>query len=413
MNKRWKCVFALLTTTLLTACAFSRFDGSRTGNESQFIMEYDMLNMTDSQKLALSEGDIVDFDVVSLSGSVDIVLSEEEEEPIYNGTDIPTSTFQVAIDKSGTYVVSVVGKKAKGSVKILKKSKDAEKENVSLPDMRENDAGSSTEEHCESVTIADHAVIGSEFDIDLTEDETTFLTLEVTEDMETVAHYSYTTREKEGAVWGYYPNGSEEKTAFELRAGTESVYDMFWTDEKIALKKGTNVFYISGDDISCKMHFELPRIDKTKVSHVGTYTKEAVQEKGEGKNIADTFGISILLPENRNWIMNRKYHLSDENNLTIAYYDSVAEADCTILVSKNEDLSLPEVEYDESLNESWEGKTAANQNIIVKVQHGKNDNKAVLATWEYREYEFAIMGEAKKSSDSIPKTALYIINNLN
>lgn len=328
MNKRWKCVFALLTTTLLTACAYSRFDGSRTGN-------------------------------------VDIVLSEEEEE------------------------------------------------NVSLPDMQENDAESFTEEHCESITIADQEVICSEFDIDLTEDETTFLTLEVTEDTEATAHYSYTTREKEGAVWGYYVSGSEEKTAFELRAGTESVYDMFWTDKTIALKRGTNIFYISGDDVSCKMHFELPKIDKSKVSYVGAYTKEEAQEKVRGKNIADTFGITISLPENRKWIVDREYHLSDENNLTIAYYDSVADADCTILVSKNENLTLPEIEYDEMLNESWEGKTAANQNIMVKVQHGKNDNKAVLATWEYEDYQFAIIGEGEKGSDSISKTALCIINNLN
>lgn len=131
------------------------------------------------------------------------------------------------------------------------------------------------------------------------------------------------------------------------------------------------------------------------------------------ENIVDTFGISISLPENRNWIVDREDHLSDESNLAITYYDSVADADCTILVSKNGNLTLPEMEYDETRSESWEGKTVSNQNIMVKVQHGKNDNKAVLATWEYKEYRFAITGEVEKSSDSIPKTALYIINNLN
>lgn len=271
----------------------------------------------------------------------------------------------------------------------------------------------STEDNFESFLIADNDVISSEFDIDLTEDETTFLTLEVTEDTEATAHYSYTTREKEGAVWGYYVSGSEEKTAFELRAGTESVYDMFWTDKTIALKRGTNVFYISGDDISCKMHFEIPKIEKSKISHVGIYTKKEAQEKVKQRNIADTIGIPVSLPENRNWIVDREYHLSDENNLTIAYYDSVADADCTILISKNEDLALPEIEYDETLNEFWEGRTVSNQNIMIKVQHGKNDNKAVLATWEYEDYQFAIIGEVEKSSDSIPKTALCIINNLN
>ncbi len=99
------------------------------------------------------------------------------------------------------------------------------------------------------------------------------------EDMEATVHYSYTTREKEGAIWGYYLNGSNEKTSFELKAGTENVYGMFWTDKEIALKQGTNVFYIAGDDISCKMCFEIPEIDKAKVSYVGAYTKEEALEK--------------------------------------------------------------------------------------------------------------------------------------
>ncbi len=279
MNKKLKCVFVLLLTILLTACGFSEFNGSRTGNESQLIMEYSILNMTDSQELALSEGDIVDIDVVSLSGSVDIVLQKEEEEPIYRGTDVPTSSFQVAIDKSGTYRVSVAGKRAKGSVHISKKEIDMEEENASSLESNESDTVTPIDDPSDSITIADGEMISAEFDIDLTEKETTFLTLEVTEDMETVAHYSYTTREKEGAVWGYYSGGSEDKEVFELRAGTESVYDMFWTDETIALKMGMNVFYITGDDISCKMHFMLPKIDQSKVSYVGAYTKEEAQEK--------------------------------------------------------------------------------------------------------------------------------------
>lgn len=36
----------------------------------------------------------------------------------------------------------------------------------------------------------------------------------------------------------------------------------------------------------------------------------------------------------------------------------------------------------------------------------------VLATWEYNEYQFAIIGEAENDSDSIPEVALYIIQKL-
>jgi hypothetical protein len=134
--------------------------------------------------------------------------------------------------------------------------------------------------------------------------------------------------------------------------------------------------------------------------------------KSQDDNLVETFGISISLPENPNWIKNTEYNLIDENNLKITYYDDIADTDCTVFVANNESLTLPEIEYDESLNESWEGETIDNQNILVTVQHGKDDSKAVLATWEYNTYKFAIMGEDKGSSDSIPKVALNIIYNL-
>ena len=130
--------------------------------------------------------------------------------------------------------------------------------------------------------------------------------------------------------------------------------------------------------------------------------------------LADIFGISISLPENPNWIVNSEYHLVDENHLEITYHDSIADSDCVILVAKNADLTLPENEYDERLNESWEGWTINGQHIMIKVQRGKNDSKTVLATWEYNEYQFAIIGEIEGEGDSGPiaKTALNIIHDL-
>ncbi|MEY8523382.1 hypothetical protein AALA90_10180 [Lachnospiraceae bacterium 38-10] len=130
------------------------------------------------------------------------------------------------------------------------------------------------------------------------------------------------------------------------------------------------------------------------------------------EELADTFGIMVSLPENTTWITDSEYCLVDENNLKITYHDTVADADCTLLVAKNENLNLPDNEYDETLNESWEGKTISGQNIVVKVQHGKNDENKVLATWEYNEYRFAIIGEVKEISESIPKVALSIIYKL-
>ena len=93
MKKIFTSILILVSVVSFSACNFTKFDGSRTGNESQLIMQYDVLNMTDSQKLKLTAGDILRFDVVSQSGSVDIQLQKGEEDPIYEGTDIPPILF--------------------------------------------------------------------------------------------------------------------------------------------------------------------------------------------------------------------------------------------------------------------------------------------------------------------------------
>mgnify|MGYP000342598797 CR=1 FL=1 len=50
MKKIFTSILILVSVVSFSACNFTKFDGSRTGNESQLIMQYDVLNMTDSQK---------------------------------------------------------------------------------------------------------------------------------------------------------------------------------------------------------------------------------------------------------------------------------------------------------------------------------------------------------------------------
>lgn len=142
-------------------------------------------------------------------------------------------------------------------------------------------------------------------------------------------------------------------------------------------------------------------------------SKEEISRIVNADELATVFGISISLPQNKNWISDCEYYLTDENSLQIAYYDSIADSNFIVLVSKNESLVLPENEYNEDLTEFWEGKTIADQTITVKVQHEKDNGSAVLATWEYKEYQFAITGNAIENVDCIPKVALNIINHLN
>lgn len=98
------------------------FNGSRTGNDNQFIMDYTVLNTTDSQVLKLDAGDILDVEVVSDAGEVSITIQKDDEEPIYESENASTDTFQIAIEEGGSYEVTVTGENAEGSVSFVKRT---------------------------------------------------------------------------------------------------------------------------------------------------------------------------------------------------------------------------------------------------------------------------------------------------
>ena len=104
--------------TLLTACS-PDFNGSRTGNDNQLIMEYTAFNTTDSQDLVVEAGDTIHVGIVIEDGHLSYKIQKNDDEPIAESESIFFSEeFDVEVKESGTYTVTVTGEKAKGSVKI-------------------------------------------------------------------------------------------------------------------------------------------------------------------------------------------------------------------------------------------------------------------------------------------------------
>ena len=98
---------AMLLIISLSACS-SDFDGSRTGNDTQLIMEYTEFNTTDTQDLVVEAGDII---------------QKDDEEPIAESEGIFFSVeYDFDVEESGTYTVTVTGENAKGSVKFVVES---------------------------------------------------------------------------------------------------------------------------------------------------------------------------------------------------------------------------------------------------------------------------------------------------
>lgn len=80
-------------------------------------MEYSAFNTTDGQELVAEAGDVIHAKIVIESGNLLIKIQKDDEEPIYESSDITISDeFDVDIEESGTYAITVTGVKAKGSV---------------------------------------------------------------------------------------------------------------------------------------------------------------------------------------------------------------------------------------------------------------------------------------------------------
>ncbi len=128
-----------------------------------------------------------------------------------------------------------------------------------------------------------------------------------------------------------------------------------------------------------------------------------------------TIGHTIVLPGNpASWIKDICYSYKADNSMEIQYYDGIAKADCRMQIVRNGILELQDISFDKSQEESWAASSISGQYVLISVQRSE-DGKNVLASWEYDNCEFAIQATVSgKDADiiSIPKTAIYIINNL-
>lgn len=117
--------------------------------------------------------------------------------------------------------------------------------------------------------------ITGNFDVFLSQTDAVFLYIEVQEEMTATMDFTYTTHDQSGVALGYFLEGSEDsKTVLDLNASSDSAYDTIWSNEEITLQKGMNIFYLSGNDISCKMKFEISGIDKSKLTYLGAFPRE-------------------------------------------------------------------------------------------------------------------------------------------
>lgn len=113
---------AMLLIISLSACA-SEFAGSKIGDDTQLVMEYTEFNTTDYQDLVVEAGDIIHAEIVVEDGHLSYKIQKDDDEPIAESEGIFFSVdYDVEVEESGTYTVTVTGEKTKGSVKFVVES---------------------------------------------------------------------------------------------------------------------------------------------------------------------------------------------------------------------------------------------------------------------------------------------------
>lgn len=127
IHKLFAIAIVLVSCITLTACeqSVSEFSGSSTGNSRQFLLDFDVLNSTQSNHIELQNGDRINTTIAIKKGKVDILVKNQNGTVIYQGNDVESSTFTIEITEPGDYMFSVTGRKAKGSVHFIKEEPKA------------------------------------------------------------------------------------------------------------------------------------------------------------------------------------------------------------------------------------------------------------------------------------------------
>lgn len=121
----WKTAAAAACCIVLAVCFLtdppvSEFSGSRTGNDSEFIMEFQKLNTADSQELTLEAGDVLHAVIAVDDGRIAVTIRKGDEMIYENREMISSDAFDFEIAESGVYTVEVSGEHARGSVRFVR-----------------------------------------------------------------------------------------------------------------------------------------------------------------------------------------------------------------------------------------------------------------------------------------------------
>ena len=93
------------------------FDGSRVGNPNEYLLDFSYMDKSDCQTMYLESGDILKVTYEIKDGRIDVTIGISDQDPIYRGNDVQTGDFELPIQETGEYVISIRASKASGRLK--------------------------------------------------------------------------------------------------------------------------------------------------------------------------------------------------------------------------------------------------------------------------------------------------------
>jgi len=104
---------SLLTVTL-------KFEGQTLENETSFKVDYEHLNKTLTHYMTFEQGEKIVVEGINLEGGLTLSIDDMRGNNIYKNRSVKREKLTLEIPRSGKYVFSVVGSKAKGTVSFEK-----------------------------------------------------------------------------------------------------------------------------------------------------------------------------------------------------------------------------------------------------------------------------------------------------
>lgn len=108
----------------MTSCNQKKFEGSRTANQEFYNLDIEQMNGTDTHKMKLNTGDILEIHFETTYGKINMKIKAPDDALIYTGSGEEVTDFTINISKSGVYSFFVKAQNAKGTIHIKRVNND-------------------------------------------------------------------------------------------------------------------------------------------------------------------------------------------------------------------------------------------------------------------------------------------------